>query len=192
MTSRSSLDLDLEEDTVKSISIRTTALLVIAVGLCGAAWASGGKKVSKDAPQEPPAKLQWLSYGEALERARTEDKHILIDFWTTWCGWCKVMDRKTYADPTVVTMLNDNFIIVKLNAESSRKFPVGDRQMSGADVAKQYGVRQFPMTWFVKPDGERLANIPGFIPPERFIKALEYVHERRYEQQEARQAKEQQ
>ena len=30
------------------------------------------------------------------------------------------------------------------------------------------------------PDGERLANIPGYIPPERFIKALEYVHQRRY------------
>ena len=173
--------------------IRNVALLVVALGLCGMAWAGGADKVTNERQAESLAPLDWVSYGDALDRAEAEDKHILIDFWTTWCGWCKVMDRKTYTDPAVVEMLNENFLIVKLNAESSRKFPVGDSEMSGVDVARQYGVRQFPMTWFVKPDGERLANIPGFIPPERFIKALEYVHERRYVEPDSdqRQAKEQ-
>ncbi len=173
---------------------RNIALLVVALGVCSTAWAAGGEKVAKEPATEATAQLDWVSYGEALERAKTEDKHILIDFWTTWCGWCKVMDRKTYADPSVIEMLNENFLIVKLNAESSRRFPVGDREMSGVDVAKKYGVRQFPMTWFVKPDGERLANIPGYIPPERFMKALEYVNDRRYVKPESdqRQAKDQQ
>jgi thioredoxin-related protein len=174
--------------------IRNVGVLVVALGLCGVAWSGGDDKLDKKSKARVPAQLDWVSYGEALERAVAEDKHIVVDFYTKWCGWCKVMDRKTYADPAVVEMLNENFLVAKINAESSRKFPVGEREMSGRDVAKQYGVRQFPMTWFVKPDGDRLANIPGFIPPERFIKALEYVHERRYDKPntEQRQAKEQQ
>ncbi len=70
--------------------------------------------------------------------------------------------------------------IAKVNAESARKVPVGEQELSGRDIADQFGVHQFPMTWFLKPDGGRIANIPGFIPPERFVKALEFVHERRY------------
>lgn len=172
--------------------IRNIAVLVVGLGLFGVAWAGSADKQSAKEPAS--AQPEWLTYGEALERAVAEDKHIIIDFYTNWCGWCKRMDRDTYGNPTVVEMLDDNFLIAKINAESPRKFAVGEKQLSGVDIARQYGVRQFPMTWFVKPSGEPLANIPGYIGPDRFMKVLEYVHERRYEKPAAdeRQAKEQQ
>lgn len=145
-------------------------------------WATSAWADSKQESAEGAAKpaVQWLAYGEALQKAEKEDKHVIVDFYTNWCGWCKVMDRKTYADPAVVDLLSQHFVLAKINAESGRKFAVGSEEMSGRDLARQFGVTQFPMTWFLKPDGSRLANLPGYIPAERFTKVLEYVHERRY------------
>jgi len=129
--------------------------------------------------------LDWVEYGEALEQAAREDKHIVIDFYTNWCGWCKVMDRKTYTDARVVELLNSSFVIAKVNAESNKRIQVGDRQMTGRELAKQYRVQSFPMTWFLKPDGSPLASIPGYIEADKFTRALEYVNERNYENEES-------
>ncbi|MFQ5601136.1 MAG: thioredoxin family protein [Candidatus Krumholzibacteriia bacterium] len=160
--------------------IRFAALGMVALGVYGLVWAGESKSSDQTKRDVNKVKLEWIEYGAALQRAEEEDKHILIDFYTKWCGWCKVMDRRTYTDPTVIQMLKDNFVISKVNAESAKKFEVGDSQMSGRDLARQFGVTSFPMTWFLKPDGTRIANIAGYFPPERFVKALEYVQERQY------------
>ncbi len=136
--------------------------------------------VGEPAKESAKPALQWISYGEALERAEKEDKHVLIDFYTNWCGWCKRMDSQTYTDPVVVDLLSQHFVIAKINAESARKFPVRDGESSGRELAEEFGVRQFPMTTFLKPSGGRIANLPGFHEAPKFAKVLTYVHEKRY------------
>ena len=149
-----------------------------ALGLCLAALAVPA--LGEQPKESAKPALQWISYGEALERAEKEDKHILIDFYTNWCGWCKRMDSQTYTDPVVVDLLSQHFVIAKINAESARKFPVRDRERSGRELAEEFGVRQFPMTTFLKPNGGRIANLPGFHEAPKFAKVLTYVHEKRY------------
>ena len=162
-------------------------LALAAVTLTGWAWAGEGK-TDKSPTSNTPSKsdvapLEWMEFGDALDKAVAEDKHIIIDFYTDWCGWCKVMDRKTYADPRVMKLLNEGFVIAKINAESNKRFRVGDSEMTGRELARQYRVQSFPMTWFLKPDGSQLANVPGYIDAEKFLRALEYVQERSYENQ---------
>ena len=128
----------------------------------------------------PAETVQWLEYGAALERARHEDKHVLVDFYTDWCGWCKVMDRKTYAHPGVAAYLNDHFVLAKVNAESPKRFKVGDNTKSGVEVAREYSINSFPITWFLRPDGTRINQLPGYRAPEEFQRVLEYIHERQY------------
>src|SRR3982751_4302356 len=63
-------------------------------------------------------KLKWLTLGEASDQLQKEKRPILIDLYTDWCGWCKVMDKKTYTNKQVIAYLQEHFYPVKLNAET--------------------------------------------------------------------------
>lgn len=61
--------------------------------------------------------IKWLSIQEALKLQETEPKTILIDMYTSWCGWCKKMDAETFSNPTIANYINTNFYPVKFDAE---------------------------------------------------------------------------
>src|SRR5438105_1727182 len=65
-------------------------------------------------------KLKWMSLNEVEVAKKEINKPILIDLYTDWCGWCKVMDRKTYSDKNVIAYLQEKFYVVKLNAETKQ------------------------------------------------------------------------
>lgn len=69
----------------------------------------------------PKEKLQWLTLEEAEQKLAQEPRPLLIDLYTDWCGWCKVMDRKTYTNQDLIKYLNEKFYVVKLNAESKKE-----------------------------------------------------------------------
>src|ERR1700733_13099854 len=73
---------------------------------------------SADKPAPKAEKLQWMTLKEAQQAMLKERKPILIDLYTDWCGWCKVMDKKTYTNAKVIAYLQQNFYTVKLNAET--------------------------------------------------------------------------
>ncbi len=61
--------------------------------------------------------VKWMTFEEAVAKSKVEKRKIFIDVYTDWCGWCKVMDKKTFNDPNVAKILNENFYPVKFNAE---------------------------------------------------------------------------
>jgi thioredoxin-related protein len=70
--------------------------------------------------------IKWYTFEEAVKLNKTAPKKIFIDLYTDWCGWCKVMDRTTFADTVVAKYMTENFYAVKFNAE-------------GKDPVKFYG-----------------------------------------------------
>ena len=62
--------------------------------------------------------IKWITFEEAIKATRENPKKIFIDVYTGWCGWCKVMDKNTFADSAVAAYMNQNFYMVKFDAES--------------------------------------------------------------------------
>src|SRR6185503_4150425 len=63
-------------------------------------------------------KLAWIDIDQLNVKMKSESKPILIDLYTNWCYWCKVMDKKTYTNSKVISYINEHFYPVKFDAES--------------------------------------------------------------------------
>jgi thioredoxin-related protein len=71
------------------------------------------------------SKINWISLEEAYAKVQTAPKKVLVDVYTDWCGWCRVMDQKTFSDAAVVNYVNENYYAVKFNAESKKEVKLG-------------------------------------------------------------------
>src|SRR5262245_21847496 len=58
-----------------------------------------------------------ISFAEAIKQAKKEKKLVMVDYYTTWCGWCKVLDKKTYSNQAVGEYADANMISLKIDAE---------------------------------------------------------------------------
>jgi uncharacterized protein YyaL (SSP411 family)/aryl-alcohol dehydrogenase-like predicted oxidoreductase len=96
--------------------------------------------------------VDWYPWGdEALQRARVEDKLILLSVGYSACHWCHVMERESFEDEAIATLMNDNFVNVKVDREER---PDLDEIYMAATVAMNRGQGGWPMTVFLTPELE--------------------------------------
>lgn len=159
-----------------------TALLL---SVAGAALAAGKGAASKPAPavadKAAAGELKWMTFSEGLQVAAKTHKPLLVDVYTSWCGWCKRMDATTYKDPKVIQALNESFVLVKLNAESNRAIKYKDASTEREVANETWGVSGYPTTMFLKADGEVISPLPGYVPAENFPPILHYISSGSYE-----------
>ena len=69
------------------------------------------------------SQVKWQTIEQAAQiDTKSNNKLFFVDFSTSWCGWCKKMDRETFTDPVVVAILNKYYIPVKFDAEGGATF----------------------------------------------------------------------
>lgn len=111
--------------------------------------------------------VDWKhNYEDALKQAKTEKKTVMVDVYTDWCGYCKKLDKEVYSNKDVQAKLAKEFISVKINPE---------KNASNAKLAKSLGVRGFPHIAFIDADGNKVSEIGGYVPADKFLKALEKI-----------------
>src|SRR2546421_10598569 len=97
---------------------------------------------------------QPKSFNEALKMAKKQDKKLIVDIYTDWCGWCKKMDADVYGKSDIKDIVEDDFIFYKLNAEGDEKITYQGKKYSAAQLAELFEVSGYPTTVFLKPDGK--------------------------------------
>lgn len=127
-----------------------------------------------------PNDLTWLSIGDALESAPQQNKKIVLDVYTDWCGWCKRMDRDVYANSDVAEYMNRKFLASKMNPEKSGKINYNGSEYSLAQFGQALGVRGYPATVFFNEKGEVLTMVAGYISAPEFLKILTYFGDDHY------------
>lgn len=86
-----------------------------------------------------------------LEMAESKDKLVFVDFYTTWCLPCKMMDEDVFPDKGISQLMNDNFINYKVNAEKD----------NGPNLALLYQINVYPTLLFLDKDGKVLVRKEG-------------------------------
>jgi thioredoxin-related protein len=135
------------------------------------------------APEESPVK--WMTFEEAVQKSKTEKRKIFVDVYTDWCGWCKVMDKKTFSNPAVAKMLNEKFYAVKFNAEQTEdvvfngntfKFiPSGSKGTHQLAAALMNNQMSFPTVVFLDEEFRIIQPLPGFREAPEFHKIAQFI-----------------
>ena len=108
--------------------------------------------------------VDWYPWGpEALERARHEDKPILLSVGYSACHWCHVMERESFENEATAVLMNDLFVNVKVDREER---PDVDQIYMQA-VQSMTGRGGWPMTVFLTPDGVPFYGGTYFPPEDR-------------------------
>src|SRR5437879_2813914 len=116
--------------------------------------------------------VDWYPWGdEALERARSENRPILLSIGYSACHWCHVMAHESFEDPAVAQAMNERFVNVKVDREER---PDLDQIYQTAHALLTRRTGGWPLTVFLTPSGEPFFagtyfpkesrhGLPGFI-----------------------------
>ena len=101
--------------------------------------------------------IKWYTLEEAIQANKKSEKKFFIDIYTDWCGWCKVMDKKTFQDPAVIKYLNENFYAVKFNAEQQESINFKGKEYEFMPGGRR-GIHKLAYTLL-----DRQASYPSFV-----------------------------
>ena len=124
----------------------------------------------------------WNNFSEAQHNAEQEDKWVLVDVYTDWCGYCRQMYQETYTDQKVIDRLNEYFHVTRVNAESDETIQFNGQEMTMEQFAAEFGVTSYPTTIIIDSEGDPFAVQPGLIEADEFASILNYVGTGAYEE----------
>lgn len=137
-----------------------------------------------------PNEINWISFEEAIALNKKTPKPIIVDVYTDWCHWCKVMDKKTYTDNTIVEYINTNFYAVKFNAEQKEPItfngttfnfiPSGRRGHHEFADAILKGKLSYPSTVFFNKEQQWVYMAPGYLKTPLMEKLINFMHKEIY------------
>ncbi len=118
--------------------------------------------------------VHWLNFKEAQEKNKVAQRPFLIDFYTNWCGWCKVMMQTTYSNPNIANYINNYFYPIKFNAETKDTIEFNGKKYFSIDITNPKSPHQiaieflgnslaYPSTVFMTSDYQTKFLSQGYL-----------------------------
>ncbi|MGF7215654.1 thiol:disulfide interchange protein [Spirosoma lacussanchae] len=110
---------------------------------------------------KPEAGIQFTeaSWREILKKAKAEKKVIFLDAYASWCGPCKLLQKRVFTQKTVGDYYNSRFINVKMDMEKGE----------GPALMQVYPLEAYPTLLFIDGNGRVLKKVLGYQSPEDLI-----------------------
>ncbi len=134
--------------------------------------------------------INWITMEEAERVSKLDDKKIIVDVYTDWCGWCKRLDADTYSKAEVIEYINENYHAVKFNAEQKEPITLGGRTYKFVaqgrrgyhELAAQMlnGRLSYPQTVFFDDKLTIITAVPGYRKAPEMMGFLTYFNENIY------------
>lgn len=137
--------------------------------------------------------IQWMTLAEALEAQKTAPKKIFMDVYTKWCGPCKLLDKKTFANRDVARYISEHYYAVKFNAEGTEEIafydqvfrnPNYDPNRKSRNATHQFtqflGIRGYPTMVFFSEDGDPIMPVVGYYNPQQLEPYLKMIKQGDY------------
>ncbi len=146
---------------------------------------------SEKTPEQLNAnQVKWYTWEEAIEANKKNPKKLFVDVYTNWCGWCKVMDKKTFTQKEVATYLNKHFYPIKLNAEQKEDITFRGKTFSWKEGGRNgvhalaysilKGKLSYPTIVYLDSKYDIIATSPGYKTPKTIMPELTYAADELY------------
>lgn len=116
--------------------------------------------------------VDWFPWGEeALSKAKTENKPILVSIGYSACHWCHVMERECFEQEAIAEVMNAHFICIKVDREERP-----DVDAVYMDAVQAMGVRGgWPLNVFLLPDSRPFYGVT-YLPPQNWVQLLKSIN----------------
>lgn len=104
--------------------------------------------------------VQNKNFEEVLAKAQQENKKVFVDFYTVWCGPCKLMSQKVFTETEIGTYFNEKFVNYQINAEDK----------AFTEQVKRYQIRSYPTLLILDAAGNVLGRQEGALDAAHFLK----------------------
>lgn len=131
--------------------------------------------------------IEWLTFEELEKRMAEQPRQVIIDLYTDWCSWCKVMDKKTFGHEEVAKYISDHYYAVRFNAESKQPVTFNGKtyqykpEIGLHELAAELmmGKRSFPCIVFMEKNMMSVFPITGYFKVAEFEPIVRFFAERK-------------
>ncbi|SMO54919.1 Thioredoxin-related protein [Fodinibius sediminis] len=126
--------------------------------------------------------LTWLPFEEALARADSSNRPVLVDVWAPWCGWCHKLKNEVY--PALTVELSGQFVLTRINRDNREaEHHYRGQKITSLRLAQKFGAQQVPTLVFLNARGDYLLHITGFVDKKTLKPLLTYIATEAYHHQ---------
>lgn len=164
----------------KSILLASLSLLIL-----GSIYAFSISNPTKNVVDNTT--IKWYTLEEAIELNKTDKKKFAIDIYTSWCHWCKVMDKQTFTDPAVIEYMNEHFYAIKFDGEYKENITFQGKEYKFVNAGRRGintlayffldGRAAYPTIVYLDEALNKVKVSPGFKKPGQMVEELKSVED---------------